>query len=214
MTVAIPIHQMQLDPGSVVHISGISWPQFEEILAALGEKRCSRIAYSQGKLEIMVPLPEHERAKIVIADLVKAILRWQCRKWEPLGSTTFKRAADAGIEPDECFYIQNCQAVIGKDRIDLTLDPPPDLAIESDVTSKTRTEAYIAIQVPEVWIYSAGKLTINLLQGDHYVVSNISLVFPELRITEIIPQTVERAKQMGTSQALLDFEDWLNQRSG
>jgi len=47
-----------------------------------------------------------------------------------------------GIEPDECFYIQNHCAMIGKDRLNLAIDPPPDLAIEVDVTSQTQVEAY------------------------------------------------------------------------
>lgn len=222
MTVSTPIRQIQLQPGSVVNIPDISWQEFEEILEELCQKRGSRVAYSQGKLEIMVPLPEHERAKIVIADLVKAILRSQRRSWEPLGSTTFKREGEAGIEPDECFYIQNYQAVIGKERINLTVDPPPDLAIESDITSKTRTSAYLAVGVPELWIYDAGKLKIYVLQdnppevatpSDRYIESESSPTFPALPILEIIPKAVERAKQIGTSQALLEFEDWLNQQS-
>jgi len=212
MSVMTPIRQIQLQPGSVVSIPDVSWQEFEEILEELSEKRGSRIAYSQGTLEIMVPLPEHERAKILIADLVKAILRSQRRNWEPLGSTTFKREEAAGVEPDECFYIQNQQAVIGKDRIDLSIDPPPDLAIESDITSKTRTNAYIAIKVPEIWIYDSGKLKINLLQDDRYIESETSLTFPNLPIPEIIPKAIERAKQIGTSQALLEFEDWLTEQ--
>jgi hypothetical protein len=53
----------------------------------------------------------------------------------------------AGLEPDDCFYLANYQAVIGKDRIDLSVDPPPDLAIESDYTSKTKVDAYMVSQV-------------------------------------------------------------------
>jgi len=224
MTIATPVvkpvSQMELAPGSIATLKEVTWQEFEEILAELGEQRNSRIAYSEGKLEIMVPLPEHERAKIVIADLVKAILRSQRRNWEPLGSSTFKREETAGVEPDECFYIQNQQAVIGKDRIDLTVDPPPDLAImlriagatESDVTSKTRIKAYLAIKVPEIWIYDSGKLKINLLQGDRYIESETSPTFPNLTMREIIPKGIERAKQIGTSQALLEFEDWLSRQ--
>lgn len=102
-----PIHQIQLQSGSVIHIPEISWREFEEILDELGEKRASRIAYSQETFEIMVPLPEHERAVVVMTDLVKVILRLQRRSWESLRSTTFKRLNEAGVEPDDCFYIQN-----------------------------------------------------------------------------------------------------------
>ncbi|NJN85642.1 MAG: Uma2 family endonuclease [Leptolyngbyaceae cyanobacterium SL_7_1] len=210
MSVTIPIHQIRLQPGSVISIPQINWAEFEEILRELGENRNARIAYSQATLEIMVPLPEHERAIVVIADLVKIVLRIQCRPWESLRSSTFKRLNMAGVEPDDCFYIQNQQAVIGKNRLDLSIDPPPDLAIESDVTSKTRTDAYLAIAVPELWIYDAGILRIKVLQGDRYVDSSISPTFPDLPIPELVAKTVERATQIGTSQALLEFEDWLN----
>jgi Uma2 family endonuclease len=210
MAVMTPIDQIQLQPGSVVSIPNINWNEFEEILLALGENRAARIAYSQTMLEIMVPLPEHERAIVVIGDLVKTILRIQRRPWESLRSSTFKRLNRAGVEPDDCFYIQNQQAVIGKARLNLSIDPPPDLAIECDLTSKTRTDAYLAIAVPELWIYDAGTLKIRVLQGDRYVDSSISPTFPTLPIVERVAKTVQRATQIGTSQALLEFEDWLN----
>ena len=36
-------------------------------------------------------------------------------------------------------------------------DPPPDLAIETSVASKTKLDAYEAIAVPELWIFDGGK---------------------------------------------------------
>jgi Uma2 family endonuclease len=211
MTVMTPISQIDLNPGSTIAIRGINWQAFEEILEELGENRNTRIAYSQGTLEIMSPLPRHERAIVIIADLVKTLLRVQKRPWESLRSTTFKREGMAGIEPDDCFYIQNYRAVIGKDRINLAIDPPPDLAIESDVTSKTELDAYIAIQVPELWVYGNSKLVINLLRNGEYIESSISPTFPDLPILEIVPSVIERAWQIGTSQALLEFEQGLSQ---
>lgn len=77
MTVMTPISQIQLYPGSIITIPGISWQEFEEVLEELGDKRSTRIAYSKGILEIMLPLPEHERSKILIADVVKALLKAQ-----------------------------------------------------------------------------------------------------------------------------------------
>ena len=43
-----------------------------------------------------------------------------------------------GLEPDQCYYIQNEGKVWGKDHIDLQIDPPPDLAIEIDITSSSK----------------------------------------------------------------------------
>lgn len=97
----------------------MSWQVFEAILNELGEHRGSRVAYSQGTLEIMAPLPEHELSKVIIGDLVKALLDELNLNWESLGSTTFKRKG-AGIEPDDCFYIQNYKLMIGKDKIGYT----------------------------------------------------------------------------------------------
>jgi len=206
--VKIPIRAMDLSPGSRLLIPDVTWEQYETLLVDLGEDRhVPRISYWNQTLEIMAPLPEHERSIVVIADLVKVLLRLQRRPWESLRSTTFKQANLAGVEPDDCFYIQNQQAVIGKDRIDLAIDPPPDLAIESDVTSKTKTEAYQAIGVPELWIYDSGQLTIYRFQAGTYLDSEISPTFPELSIKELIPQVLQRAKEIGSSQALFEFED-------
>jgi Uma2 family endonuclease len=198
---------LQLEPGQKITLQPVSWQRFEAILTELGDRRSSRIAYANLVLEIMAPSPEHERSKVFIADFAKVLLRVQKRRWESLGSTTFKREGMlAGIEPDDCFYIQNYQAVIGKERLDLSIDPPPDLAIETDVTSKTEIDAYKGLGVPELWIYSKGKLKINLLVNGEYVESQNSLAFPNIRVTELIPQYLQRAKQVGVSQALEEFE--------
>jgi Uma2 family endonuclease len=106
--VTLQLKQIRVPPGQRVLLENISWQEFEAILNELGEHRGSRVAYSQGTLEIMVPLPEHERAKVIIGDLVKILLDELDLNWESLGSTTFKREdMTVGIEPDDCFYIQN-----------------------------------------------------------------------------------------------------------
>lgn len=208
MTTAIPvvkpISQMRLAPGSVVTIPNVSWQEFESILQELGEKRAARVAYSRETLEIMVPLPEHEKPKDLISDIIKTLLRARGRRYEPFGSTTFKRQGAAGVEPDASFYIQNYQRMIGCRRLQPD-DPPPDLAIETDVTSKTTIDAYAAIGVPEVWVYDTGSLTIYLLKDGKYVKSDISPTFSETAIVQIVPTVVERAWQVGSVQALEEF---------
>ncbi len=201
---------ISLEPGQKVTLQPVSWQGFEEILSKLGERRSSRIAYANKILEIMAPLPEHERSKVLIADLVKTLLKVQKRQWEPLGSTTFKREnMAAGIEPDNCFYIQNCKAAIGKNRLDLSVDPPPDLALETDLTSKTELDAYEALRVLELWIYERGKLKINVLQEGRYVESETSATFPGIAVIEIIPQFMQRVKEVGVSQDLEEFEAFI-----
>ncbi|MBD2385923.1 Uma2 family endonuclease [Cylindrospermum sp. FACHB-282] len=208
MSVAIPIFkpvsQMQLTPGSTVTIPNVTWEEFESILQELGDKRASRIAYNQGNLEIMVPLPEHEISKDLISDIVKILLKAKKIKYQPFGSTTFKRQGTAGVEPDACFYIQNYQQMIGRRRLQPD-DPPPDLAIEIDVTSKTTLDAYEAIGVTELWIYDSGKLSLYLLKNGKYIKSEQSPYFENIAITQIIPAAIERSWQVGSFQALEEF---------
>lgn len=203
--VAKPISQLQLAPGSVLSIPNVSWEEFEAILAELGDRRALQVTYFEQTLELMVPLPEHEKPKEIIGDIVKTLLKASGRRYEPFGSTTFRQVGVAGVEPDACFYIANYQQMIGRRRLEPG-DPPPDLAIETDVTSKTTLNAYVAIGAPELWIFANGKLTIYVLQQDHYIAVEESPTFPGLPLAEWIATTVKRSWQVGTSQALDELE--------
>lgn len=211
MSVTIPIQAIELTPGSHISIHNLSWQDFETILDNLGEKRNTRVAYYQGTLDIMSPLAIHERPHRIIAYIVTAILDSQGRDWDDFGSTTFKRPVIAGVEPDTCFYIQNADRVKGCINMNLFIYPPPDLAIEADVTSKTTLNAYIAIGVPEVWIYKEQQLTINILNDNSYIPSSSSLVFPDLPITQLIPQLVLKAIDEGTSKMLRELKAQLRE---
>ena len=211
MSVTIPIQAIELSPGSHISIHNLSWQDFETILTNLGEKRNTRVAYYQGILDIMSPLALHERPHRIIASIVTAILDFQGRDWEDFGSTTFKRPVIAGVEPDTCFYIQNADRVKGCINMNLSIYPPPDLAIEADVTSKTTLNAYIAIGVPEVWIYKEQQLTINILNDNSYIPSSNSLVFPDSPIMQLIPQLVLKAIDEGTSKMLRELKAELSQ---
>lgn len=201
-----PIGQLHLAPGSVVTIPNVTWPEFEAILTERTHHSHGRIAYHQGTLEIMVPLPEHERPKELISDMIKALLKKRRIPYEPFGSTTFKQLGTAGIEPDACFYIQNASQIIGRRRLQPG-DPPPDLAIESDVTSKTIIDAHIAIGVPEVWIFDSGGLKIFVLQTDSYIETNTSPTFPDIPMVDIVTHTIARSWKIGSYQALIEFEN-------
>ena len=208
MTTTTPIKTIALSPGSHLLIPNVTWEQYEDLLEELGEeRRVPRINYCNGILELMSPLPAHERPHRIISDVIKLLLDAQGREWEDFGSTTFKKLKQAGLEPDTCFYIQNASRVRDLLRMDMTQDPPPDLAIEADVTSKTTLEAYAALQVPEVWIYDHNKLKIHLLQNGEYQESDVSLTFPEVTIAAMIPQLVQQAFQEGTSKMLRNLRN-------
>ena len=212
MPVKIAIAQIQLQEGQRVILERISWQEFEDVLADLGEHRHSHVAYYKGVLEFRMPLPEHERNKVIVSDLLKISLNELGLDWESLGSTTFKnRRMQAGIEPDDCFYIQNYRAVIGMKRIDLDVDPIPDLAIEVDLTSQTQMSAYEALGVAEIWRIRDGRLEINLLQDGKYISSAISLIFPSIPVVEGISLFLERSNNLPMSALCREFRAWLKQ---
>ncbi|MBD2487429.1 Uma2 family endonuclease [Aulosira sp. FACHB-615] len=209
----LELNQLIVPAGHQLLIKNISWSTYKHILAELGENRSSRISYSQGVLEIMAPLPEHEVAKVMIGDFVKALLEELDIEFWSLGSTTFdEEKMDAGVEPDDCFYIQNEAAVRGKDRIDLTIDPPPDLAVEIDITSRTRFNNYEVLGVPELWRWRGNKLEINVLINGKYVTTNQSLAFPNLPIAQVIPEYLQRSKTEGRNAAMKAFRAWIREQ--
>lgn len=208
--VTIPIKSINISPGSHLLIENVSWEQYESVLKELGEQRASpRINYSNEILELMSPLPIHERPHRIIAYVVTTILDIQDRDWEDFGSTTFKKFQQAGLEPDTCFYIANSKQVRSLKRIDLEINPPPDLAIKADVTSKTTLEAYEAVKVPELWIFADSKLKIYVLGKDGYTESKISPTFPDLDIVKMIPELVEKAFAQGTRSMLKNLRERL-----
>jgi Uma2 family endonuclease len=211
--VTLQLRQLTVPSGQRIVLTDVNWSTFETILQELGEKRASKIAYAHNQLEIRMPLPEHEFDKELIGDMVKILLEELEIDRECYGSTTFKREdMAAGIEPDNCFYIQNYRAMIGKRRLDLTVDPPPDLAIEVDVTSKTQLSAYAALGVPELWQFSQGRLRINLLQAGNYVEVNSSPIFSAFPIVEGISRFIEMSLGQGSSVALREFRKWVREQ--
>lgn len=210
----LELNQLVVQPGQQLLLKDVSWQMYENILEELGEKRAARINYSQGLLEIMTPLPEHEDDKVIIGDLVKALLEELDIENRSLASTTFKSEnIKTGVEADDCFYIQNEAAIRGKKRIDLNTDPPPDLALEIDITSRTRLSNYEALGVPELWRYDGQSLEINVLESGKYVQSNISYNFPSLPLIEIIPQYVEQSKIKGRNATIKAFRSWVNSQT-
>ncbi|MCS7030568.1 MAG: Uma2 family endonuclease [Gloeomargarita sp. SKYG116] len=210
--VTLQLHQLEIPPGQRLVIRGLDWTDFDAILTELGEKRGSRIAYVDGVLEIRMPLPKHERLKSILSDIVKLLLEELGIDCECFGSSTFKnQKMDCGVEPDDCFYIQNYRQVIGKDRFDLTIDPPPDLVLEVDVTSKTQLEAYIRLGVPELWVYADGELQIYLLRNGVYQPVGESPISPGLPVKVWVQDVLNNSAQMGRSQALRTLRQTIRQ---
>ena len=208
----LELRQLKIQPGQQLLVEDVNWQQFESILAELGERRASRLSYSNGRLEIMVPLPEHEKAKEIIGDMVKILLEARQIAFEFLGSTTLKNERmSQAVEPDTCFYIQNQAAVIGKNRLDMSVDPPPDLAIEIDLTSRTQLDNYQILGVPELWRYARRGLQIKVLQAEQYIESDVSPTFPNIPIVQLMNQYTQQSQVAGRTRAIQGFKNWVGE---
>jgi Uma2 family endonuclease len=198
-----------------VVLNHLSWQQFQNLLDDLGDNRSARIAYDNGSLEIMTPLPEHEYYKQAISIVIEDMAEVLEQDYECLGSSTWKREVKkAGIEPDNCFYFQNESLIRGKLVFDLDHDPPPDLALEIDLTSKSldRFPIYARLGVPEIWCYDSGVLKIYQLEQGTYLEQSQSLIFPTLKIQEI-PDLIEAYRYLGRRKFRQAVREWVKEQN-
>ncbi|AFY34642.1 Uma2 family endonuclease [Calothrix sp. PCC 7507] len=197
---------------TVLH--NVSWETFEALLRDTGEDRGSRFAYDCGVLEIMTPLFEHENPKSNFGNFIVALAEELDIEIRSAGSTTLKRKlARRGIEPDTCYYIQNELAMRGRETLDLENDPPPDLAIEIDITSSSvnKFNIYGALGVTELWRYDGQNLKFHQLIEGQYVECKFSIAFPLVSVSEI-SRFIEQSKSMGEIALLKSFRAWIRKK--
>jgi Uma2 family endonuclease len=197
---------------TVLH--NISWQTFETLLKETGEDRGSRFAYDGGTLEIMTPLYEHENPKIQFDRFIVALAEELAIEVKSAGSTTLKRKiVNRGIEPDNCYYIQNEPAVRGRQELDLETDPPPDLAIEIDISSSSvdKLRIYSALGVPELWRYNGRVLKFYQLVEGEYVEREFSVAFPLVSVTDM-SRFIEQSKTSGEIALVKSFRAWVREK--
>jgi Uma2 family endonuclease len=194
-----------------VTFDNISWDLYEDILESVGE-RPIHMTYDRGRLEIVTVSERHEKVKTAIARLLEAYADAMEINIEGLGSTTFKRKdLLRGLEPDECYYVADAADIAGKDKLDLKVDPPPDLAIEVEISPPdvARVPIYAALGVPEVWHYDEeGLKPMRRTRGGTYVPAERSLAFPDLPMDRF-GEFVEIALARGQSAGVRALRRWL-----
>jgi Uma2 family endonuclease len=182
-----------------------TWEDFCQLRDSRGDGSIPRLKYHDGEILLMSPLPRHGREAHLIADIVKVLLDSQDRNYEAFTPITMELPEVSGIEPDYCFYIDNWQAIVGKDRIDWQVDPAPDLVIEIDITSYTSELDFLPYRVPEVWLFKNYRLTIYQLADDKYEVSNNSRYFPNFSLQDSVDLCFRNAKEKGTGAAISEL---------
>lgn len=196
INVVVKPDAIELPAGAVVRVPG-TWQDYQALLEHLGDGACPRVKYRNGELLLMVPLPEHGKQIDIVADMVKVLLRHQGLKFDSYPETTMALPEHSGITPDHFFYIDELP-VVGQRRIDWSTDPPPDLAIESDVTSFTNPQDYLPYRVSELWLVRQQRLEIYRLQGAQYIPVQQSRFFPGFDLSAIFEECIRDAYQLGS----------------
>lgn len=173
-----------------------------------------RMTFDEGRLELMSPSGMHEALSYLIGRLIDL---WTLENGIPvrsLRSVTLRRAdLRKGLEPDNCYYIQNESAIRGRDELDLELDPPPDLAIEIDVASSSlsRMSIYATLGVPELWRWADEHLEMLQLQSGVYqsvVQSGALKRFP----IQLANDLLRRRNEMDETSLVQLFRDSIRHR--
>ena len=199
-----------LQPGVPVRYQ-TNWDGYLTLSEIIGDRRL-RTFYTDGQMEILMPSHKHEIWVALLGQFVELMTLLLGIPRKSGGMTTFRREdLERGLEPDRCYYVINEPAVRTKLELDLSKDPPPDLAIEVEVTTSVelRMRVYAGLGVPEVWRFDGDALTINhLVVNGEYVVADQSKVFPFLPVQELV-RFVKMFEQVGESESVKAFRDWV-----
>lgn len=188
-----------LDQRILMH--GMSWWQYETMLAARGDNPTPRMAFAHGTIELMSPSHRHEEKKSLIGQLVEAYLFERRVYFVPWGSTTLKNpSVEKGVEPDESYAFRKGVEV-------------PDLAIEAVLTSGglDKLDLYGKLRVREVWFWTEEGIEAHVLGADG--------AYREVRTSEVIPGlsidlVADYARRDDAFEAVLAFREWLGRDDG
>lgn len=164
----------ELEEDQRVVLNGMSWKDFEALLAMRGHRAGVRMYYLDGAIEIVSPAKVHEDRKKTLARLLELWALERDVDLNGFGSWTLKKAVKkAGAEPDECYILGRA---IEKDA--------PDLAVEvewSRTTGLAKREIYARLGVRELWtLKNDGRLVVSVLERAKYVERAGSKLLPKL----------------------------------
>jgi Uma2 family endonuclease len=194
-------------------LENISWQTYERILADQGNHRL-RHTYDRGQLELMTISLEHGTYSFLLGSLILVLaeeLHLRAKGVDPV--TCRREDVQRGLEPDKCFYVGNAHLISGRRQIDLSRDPPPDLALEIDISpgALDRMAVYAALRVPEVWCFDGQTLrAYRLGPAGSYEPCAQSRAFPILTVVDLLP-FLQRGETQDDVTVLREFRAWVRE---
>jgi Uma2 family endonuclease len=195
-------------------LQGVRWEVYQE-LRKLPENDHVRMTFDEGVLEMMTPSAGHERWSDLIGQLISvwrlelAVDIVSCRSM-----TLIRKDLKKGLEPDNCYYIQHESQVRHKSVLDFAVDPPPDLAIEIDVSKNSagKRKLYAAFGVPEVWRYDGQQIEVYALgPKQRYLPCVESICFPGIPLAEMA-RVLGRMSTERETALILSFRDYVRRQ--
>ena len=211
MATAVETSKRTLEGEQRIVIRNVGWNNYEALLKMVGDGHV-RLAFDGKDVELMSPSLDHDRFKTKLGRLVEVLTEELNIPCESLGGPTWRlQLKEKGLEPDECFYLANSPTAIGR-QIDLTIDPPPDLAIEIEISRSIvdRLEIYAALGFPEIWRFDGENLRVERLRLDQtYETIAFSPAFPFLPLEEIV-RWLEESQYIGQTTWIRAFRSWVH----
>jgi Uma2 family endonuclease len=195
-----------------IRLHDIDWATYRTISDALTGRHV-RLTYDRGRLELMTISAEHGFLSRLFTHMIGVLAEELGLGRRSVGDMTCDREdVLRGLEPDECFYIANEPRMRGKRKVDLAVDPPPDLAIEIDISrpSRERQGVYEALGVPELWVFDDFVLVGFSLGAEGYEPIETSRSFSPLRIADLLP-FLERRHEVEEGELLRSFREWVRE---
>ncbi|WP_416667253.1 Uma2 family endonuclease [Egbenema bharatensis] len=202
-----------------VVLSNVSWTQFEELLQELGIERQARLTYRRGQLELMTPIPEHDRCHKLLESFIMVLVdEFSLPVTEVAPVLLTHVEMGYASEPDACYYFREEPALKNQTEIDLTRLPAPDLVVEVALTKSNieKLPIYAALGIPEVWRYITtagekvleGKLLIYQLQDGQYQQTPTSRQFSSVN-HDRITLFIEHSDSMSLATAIKMLRAWV-----
>ncbi|MEJ7593525.1 MAG: Uma2 family endonuclease [Planctomycetaceae bacterium] len=192
-------------------LENVRWETFVE----LSEQRrgsVPRMTFDEGVLELMSPRRQHENIGRLIGRVVETFTEVMEIEIQTVASTTFKRKdLQKAFEADESYYIEHAEQIRPKEEIDLTIDPPPDLVIEVEITSSAirKMKLFAAMGVPEVWRHDGERLQMFCLQEGESRQIDASPSIPGLTVA-MIDSVLEKRFEFGETALVRRFRQSLS----
>jgi Uma2 family endonuclease len=192
-------------------LQGVAWPTYEALRDA-PENYHVRMTYDRGELEIMSPSHLHERYSYLIGRLIDVWTEELNIDIQSCRTMTCKRKdLDSGFEPDNCYYVQHERRMRRKKKLNLAIDPPPDLAIEVEVSRPAidKMPIYAAFGVPELWQFDGELLQVfELGAGGEYDLRDGSICFPQFPAARAV-KVLRRLNTASETALVRSFRDWV-----